>query len=90
MIGYLRPSLMREAVTYEKDIEANYPRARVERRGGERAASTRLTADQVRWVRANARRNGGDMTFTQMAIKLGTSVGNIRAIVRRVTWKEIV
>ena len=89
MIGYLRPSLLREAVTYKKDIQKQYPRT-PKRRGGARVASTRLTPNQVRWVRANCRKNGGEMSYRQMAEELNIGVSTVRSIVCGITWKEIV
>lgn len=87
MRGYLRPSLTLEAISYDKDAKERYPRARKERRGG--VTTAKLSEDDVRWVRTNARRNGGKLTYAQMASHKHVSTSTIRSIVCGLIWRDV-
>lgn len=86
MIGYLRPSLTLEAISYEKDARERYPVAQ-KKRGG--VTNAKLSEEQVRWVRANARRNGGKLTYAQMADHVHCSNSTIRSIVCNLIWRDL-
>lgn len=86
MIGYLRPSLAPEAQAYKKDIRRNFVN-KPKKRGGTTNAT--MTPDLVRWVRANARRNGGSMSYAELAERVGLTISGIKCIVSRITWKDV-
>ena len=91
MRGYLRPSLTRFADHTDDEAARLFgPIKRKYRKGKNgNATGARVTHDQVRWVRANAKRNGGKLSYTELADEVGLTVSGIKAIVRREVWKDI-
>lgn len=56
---------------------------------GENHYKSKLTEEDVIYIRRNIRRNGGKMTQVELAKMFNTSDGNISDIVNRRNWKHI-
>ena len=91
MKGYLRPSLTRFADHTQSDARELFgPTKRGYRKGlNGNATNGRLTHDQVRWVRANAVKNGGTLSYAELGAEVGLKISGIKAILCGNVWKEI-